>query len=47
MAFAMAALRASASIEIEDCDVVDTSFPGFVALAGEAGLQIRASEVSA
>ena len=46
MAFAMAALRASAPIEIDDCDFVDTSFPGFVTLAGEAGLQIRASEVS-
>ncbi|MBS62489.1 3-phosphoshikimate 1-carboxyvinyltransferase [Salinisphaera sp.] len=46
MAFAMAALRADAPIEIDDCDFVDTSFPGFVALASAAGLQIEASEVS-
>ncbi|MES1946459.1 3-phosphoshikimate 1-carboxyvinyltransferase [Salinisphaera sp. C84B14] len=46
MAFAMAALRAHAPIEIDDCDFVDTSFPGFLALAAGAGLQIEASEVS-
>ncbi|MES1942032.1 3-phosphoshikimate 1-carboxyvinyltransferase [Salinisphaera sp. T5B8] len=46
MAFAMAALRANAPIEIDDCDFVDTSFPGFVDLAAVAGLQIQASEVS-
>ncbi len=43
MAFAVAALRASGSIEIHDCDNVDTSFPGFVALAAEAGLQIEST----
>jgi 3-phosphoshikimate 1-carboxyvinyltransferase len=42
MAFAMAALRASGSIEIEDCDNVDTSFPGFVELSRAAGLSIQA-----
>ncbi len=43
MAFAMAALRASAPIEVQDCANVSTSFPGFAALAGEAGLQIAES----
>lgn len=40
MAFAVASLRASAAIEIHDCANVATSFPGFVALAREVGLQI-------
>lgn len=43
MAFAMAALRASDSIEIGDCDNVATSFPGFVAQARAAGLDIAES----
>jgi len=42
MAFAMAGLRASAPIIIDDCDFVDTSFPGFVELARSAGLDITA-----
>ena len=41
MSFAMAALRAGGTIEISDCANVATSFPGFVALAGNAGLKIR------
>jgi 5-enolpyruvylshikimate-3-phosphate synthase len=41
MAFAMAALRATGTIEILDCTNVNTSFPGFVELAGGAGLQIE------
>ena len=41
MAFAMAGLRAAAPIEIRDCANVATSFPGFVTLAREAGLDIR------
>jgi len=41
MAFAMAALRATGPIEIEDCANVNTSFPGFVALASRCGLGIR------
>jgi 3-phosphoshikimate 1-carboxyvinyltransferase len=41
MAFAMAALRARGSIEILDCANVNTSFPGFVELAGGAGLHIK------
>jgi 3-phosphoshikimate 1-carboxyvinyltransferase len=40
MAFAMAALRAKDSIEILDCQNVNTSFPGFVQLAAGAGLLI-------
>jgi 3-phosphoshikimate 1-carboxyvinyltransferase len=43
MAFAMAALRAEGDIEIADCANVNTSFPGFAALAAAAGLQIRQS----
>jgi len=42
MAFAMAALRADAEIQIEDCDNVDTSFPGFLPLAVAAGLKLTA-----
>ncbi|MDH3980959.1 MAG: 3-phosphoshikimate 1-carboxyvinyltransferase [Gammaproteobacteria bacterium] len=41
MAFAMAALRAQGAIEIHDCANVNTSFPGFVALAANAGLAIE------
>jgi 3-phosphoshikimate 1-carboxyvinyltransferase len=41
MAFSMAALRASATIEINDCANVNTSFPGFVSQAGRVGLAIR------
>ncbi|MGD8886325.1 MAG: 3-phosphoshikimate 1-carboxyvinyltransferase [Gammaproteobacteria bacterium] len=41
MAFAMAALRASGDITIHDCANVNTSFPGFVSLANEAGLTIE------
>ena len=40
MAFAMAALRAQGTIEIEDCANVATSFPDFIELAGTAGLAI-------
>lgn len=40
MAFAMAALRSSAPIQILDCANVATSFPGFDRLAHEAGLAI-------
>lgn len=40
MAFAIAGLRASATIAIADCANVATSFPGFVALAHGAGLKI-------
>jgi 3-phosphoshikimate 1-carboxyvinyltransferase len=42
MSFAMAALRSSGDIHIDDCDNVNTSFPDFVGLASTAGLSIRA-----
>ncbi len=40
MAFAVAALCARGKIEIEECDNVNTSFPGFVERAAAAGLNI-------
>lgn len=43
MAFTIAALRASDSICIEDCDNVATSFPNFVELATAAGLDLEVS----
>jgi 3-phosphoshikimate 1-carboxyvinyltransferase len=44
MAFAMAGLRAEQPITILDCANVNTSFPGFAALAAGAGLDIAVSE---
>ena len=41
MAFAVAGLRASAEIEILNCQNVATSFPGFVSQAIEIGLKIE------
>jgi 3-phosphoshikimate 1-carboxyvinyltransferase len=41
MSFAMVALRASGKININDCANVSTSFPGFRALAAEAGLSVH------
>ncbi len=41
MAFAMAALSAQGTIEILDCENVNTSFPGFVGLASKTGLAIE------
>jgi 3-phosphoshikimate 1-carboxyvinyltransferase len=43
MAFAMAALAAEGAVQVLDCANVDTSFPGFAALAGGAGLRIEAA----
>lgn len=40
MSFAIAGLRAKDSIVIKNCNNVATSFPGFVALANQAGLKI-------
>ena len=40
MSFAMAALRSAAPIEVRDCANVNTSFPGFAALAAGVGLAI-------
>ena len=42
MAFAVAALRARAPVEIEDVANVSTSFPGFVDTARRAGLELEA-----
>ena len=47
MAFAMAALRAEGPMLIRNCANVDTSFPGFVALAQTAGLHITAQKAQA
>lgn len=41
MAFAIAALRSEEAITILDCKNVDTSFPGFAAIARSAGLGIE------
>jgi 3-phosphoshikimate 1-carboxyvinyltransferase len=43
MAFAIASLRAAEPISIRDVANVATSFPGFVALAGSIGLDVRES----
>ena len=40
MAFSVASLRAQGEVCIEDCDNVNTSFPGFVDLAQDAGLRV-------
>jgi len=42
MAFAMAGLAAKGRIQIVDCANVATSFPGFMEIARQAGLQISA-----
>lgn len=44
MSFAIAGLRASEPIEILDCANVGTSFPGFLELATEAGLDLEGRE---
>jgi 3-phosphoshikimate 1-carboxyvinyltransferase len=41
MSFAIAGLRAAGPIEVRDCANVETSFPGFPALAARAGLGIE------
>jgi len=41
MAFAIAALRATAPVIIEDCANVNTSFPGFSDLARRLGLDVE------
>ena len=40
MSFAVAGLRASGQIRIEDCATVNTSFPGFADLASSVGLKL-------
>lgn len=42
MSFTVAALRAGGSIEIHNCANVATSFPGFVELAQQAGINLQA-----
>ncbi len=44
MSFSVAALRSNGPIQVNDCDHVATSFPGFATLARNAGLRI--SEVA-
>ena len=41
MSFAMAGLKSTGTITITDCANVNTSFPGFVSLAKQAGLGIK------
>lgn len=45
MAFSIAALQAKDQIRITDCNNVNTSFPGFMALAQSLGLVIRQEEL--
>lgn len=42
MAFSVASLRASGTIEVTDCANVATSFPDFVELARHTGINISA-----
>jgi len=44
MSFAIASLRATDEIDISDCAVVATSFPGFVELARGTGIHISAED---
>ena len=44
MAMAVAGLHAEGEIVIEDTANIATSFPGFVALAGGAGLRLQTAE---
>ena len=44
MSFAIAALRARGSIEIDDCANVNTSFPGFTDLISSLGMSVQVSE---
>ncbi|MEJ2143038.1 MAG: 3-phosphoshikimate 1-carboxyvinyltransferase [Gammaproteobacteria bacterium] len=41
MSFTMAALRAAGQITITDCANVNTSFPGFIKLSSETGINIQ------
>lgn len=44
MAFAVASLRAAAPLQIENCANVATSFPNFVELSRQLGLEIRVEQ---
>jgi 3-phosphoshikimate 1-carboxyvinyltransferase len=41
MAFTVAGLRSRETIEIHDCENVDTSFPGFIEACEHVGIQVR------
>jgi 3-phosphoshikimate 1-carboxyvinyltransferase len=43
MAFAVAGLRASDTIAINDCANVDTSFPRFAELASGVGMRVSST----
>ncbi len=45
MAFAIAGLRSSSDVHIQDCACVSTSFPNFVELAQETGIDINQKTV--
>ncbi len=45
MSFAVASLRSTAEIEINDCLNVNTSFPGFAQLAQQVGIKLQEVEV--
>lgn len=45
MSFAVASLRATADIEINDCLNVSTSFPGFAQLAQQVGIKLQEVEI--
>ncbi|MBQ0756931.1 MAG: bifunctional prephenate dehydrogenase/3-phosphoshikimate 1-carboxyvinyltransferase, partial [Amphritea sp.] len=44
MSFTIASLRAKGAIEIRECANVSTSFPNFVELAQQVGIQVRKEE---
>ncbi|MCP5266165.1 MAG: 3-phosphoshikimate 1-carboxyvinyltransferase [Burkholderiaceae bacterium] len=46
MSFAVAALRAAGTVHIADTENVGTSFPGFVALARRAGMDLTSREAT-
>jgi len=46
MAFAIAALRASGEIIVLDCNNVGTSFPDFIGLAGQIGINLTSETMS-
>ncbi len=47
MAFSMAALRATGTITIIDCENVNTSFPNYAGIASAAGLRVTSTQSAA
>ncbi len=47
MAFTMAGLRAKQAITVENCANVNTSFPEFVKLAGQVGINVTVTDAAA